>query len=85
MVKVTFEINGKSYSPERGVGALEGAIYATVSESIQAKIGEARCSAHGEPPGVKVIGTGLKDLRFEISSCCPDFETTLGKVLAEEP
>lgn len=84
MVKVTFQINGKEYSAERATDAIAGASFALVAAAVQEKIGNTRCAAHGESPRVNVVGTSLKDLKFEVSGCCEGLESLVTKAFAEE-
>jgi hypothetical protein len=70
MVSVKFKVNGREVAAGQFGSALEAALFKSVGENIQKKLGQVRCETHGQAPKITVSGTSLKDLKFGISGCC---------------
>ena len=67
MIDITFEINGRKVDPRKIGDALERAMYDSVVNQITQKVGNIRDPKTGERPKIKVKGTNLDNLNFDIS------------------
>lgn len=84
MLKIEMKINGQKASAGALRNVLEEAAVSSVSHWVRKRVANAKCHAHGEGSAIAVVGTGLKDLRFEISACCEEFKDSLERKLSEE-
>ena len=80
MLKIKVELKDHKSSSALNKAIKKAAVGAIV-DWVRKRVGESRCNTHGNGSSIKVIGTGINDLRFEVSGCCPEFVKTLEKVL----
>lgn len=66
MVDISFEINGHRVDPHRMRDALEGVVLQSVKETVTSKIRNIRDPKTGLPPKIRVKGTSIRNLSFEI-------------------
>ncbi|CDH44017.1 hypothetical protein [Candidatus Contendibacter odensensis] len=66
MIDISFEINGRRVDPHRMQDALEGAVLQSVKEKITSKIRNIRDQKTGLPPKIRVKGTSIRNLSFDI-------------------
>ena len=72
MFDISFEINGREVNPNDMEDALESAILSQVAEFVKESVGNLRCAEHEQSPKIKVKGSNLDNLSFDISGCCND-------------
>ena len=70
MIDITFEIGGRRVSPDQIGDALRKVALEAVVEGIQKALGSVRCQEHDQSPTVKVKGSTMDDLSFEVGGCC---------------
>ncbi len=70
MVKVSFEIDGQTVSPDSMKDALDYAFLKHIQEKIVEYAGSLRCHEHGKLPIVTVKGKDINSLTHEVSGCC---------------
>lgn len=74
MVKIEIDTNGLKSALEKA--AVEAAI-----EHVKKAVGTLRCSEHAKSPTVKIKGSSLNNLSFEVSGCCEDLISKVKKKL----
>lgn len=67
MVKFDFDSNLKGLS-----SVLEKATFKAVTERITKTVGSIRCAEHGKSPTIKIIGSDISNLSFDVSGCCKE-------------
>ena len=72
MFDISFEINGREVNPNDMEDTLESAILSQVAEFVKESVGNLRCAEHKQSPKIKVKGSNLDNLSFDISGCCND-------------
>jgi hypothetical protein len=75
MVKIEIDTNGLK-------SAIEKAAIKAASEHVKKAVGTLRCSEHDKSPTVKIKGSSLKKLSFEVSGCCDDLIAKVKKKLS---
>lgn len=67
MVKIEIDANLKNLK-----NVIEKAAIEAATEHVKKAVGSLRCSEHSKSPIVKIKGSSLKNLSFEVSGCCED-------------
>lgn len=70
MIDITFEIGGRKVNPNHIGNVIEKAVLQQVAENIKKSLSSVRCAEHGQTPKVKVKGSSLDKLSFEVEGCC---------------
>jgi hypothetical protein len=74
MIKIFFEVGGKSLALETAEDPIERAILKSVAAGVHAKLDGIVCVAHGKPPEIHVAGEDLRSLKFGVSGCCDEMK-----------
>lgn len=75
MVKIEIDTNGLK-------SAIEKAAVKAITERVKKTVGTLRCADHAKSPTVKIKGSFLKNLSFEVSGCCEELISKVKKKLA---
>lgn len=81
MIDISVEINGRKVDPRNMKNVLEGAIIASVVDSIKKSVQGIRCPEHGTSPTLKVKGRNLDNLNIEVTGCCEKLKELTTKKL----
>lgn len=77
MLKVEIDFNLKNLK-----SAIEKAAVKAAKEHVTKAVGSIRCSEHNKSPTVRIKGSSLKNLSFDVSGCCEDLIAKVKKKLS---
>ena len=90
MVPIRFVVDGREAivsedTGQRPANAVDRVMLLAARKHIQRRLGEMRCSQHGEPPSVVATGPSPDRLEFSVEGCCAALVARASRALEAPP